>query len=81
MSRSPFRRYRVLTTILGVLGIGCTDVPTTPESDSQIELPPITLDWVGYYAGSATGTIDGQLKCTVLIGDIWQICHQLRQIE
>ena len=42
---------------------GCLNEPPGPSINQvEWEVPPVTLEWVGRYVGSASGTFDGEEK-------------------
>ena len=50
----------MIVVLTWALGGACTGIPVAPQEDSNgVELPPITLDWVGRYVGSVTGSVHG----------------------
>lgn len=54
-----------LAALLGLATViaGCLDEPPGPSINQvEWEVPPVTLEWVGRYLGSASGTFDGEEK-------------------
>ncbi len=49
----------VFVVALGTGLSACTETPQAVGDPANVELPPVTLDWVGFYAGTASGTDDG----------------------
>ncbi len=48
-----------LPLVAGLSMVGCAETPRATQGTTGVELPPVTLDWVGFYAGLASGTENG----------------------